>query len=78
MTIAIGVISICAFGLGFLKVLHAISAGFSKIQHGQHELKEDFNELKTEMREAKSDLNEMKIDIAWVQASTKTPPRQKS
>lgn len=77
MTIALAVISIAVAVLGFLKVVHAISAGFTKIEMGQEELKSDFSELKVEMHDHRNEISEMKMDLVWVQASTGTPPRTK-
>jgi len=78
MTIALAVITIVVAAIGFIKVIHTISSGFTKVELGQDELKEDFRDLKTEMKDTNTKLIEMEKDIVWVQASTKTPPRNAS
>lgn len=78
MELAVAIVAIVGGVLAFIKLIHTISSGFTKVEAGQESLREDFDDLKTEMRDTNKQLGEMEKDLVWVQAHTKTPKRVRS
>lgn len=78
MAMTLAVITIIATVAGVLKILHSISNGFSNLQTGQAEMKEDLTEVKGDVKDLNTRQTESEKDIVHIFASTKTPPRKPS